>query len=323
MDLFGLKARRERKQIEQDLETARQLATRRAEEDAVIRIKLEKFAKNDNFPTRGVSTLHYAPDHSIALASTATISYSEKSHSLSAAGQSHDYISRQKFESIASAAQNYGSKIMAGQGSSWHRFGDDLLNVGALRWMEYDAKYKRIKFDGRSIENVEREQFERAAKDYAKLGAMATGGKVSSVMRVGDELVNLNALGRHHYDAQYKRLYGYDYQLAITPRQWQRVQIRQQRYDRAINTTLTARTQMLAQFGSAQAAATAATSFDTSNPGIDNTALLATAAVTAMIMSGGAEASPVAPFTSGGGGDFGGGGATGSYCDPGPTCAPN
>ena len=94
---------------------------------------------------------------------------------------------------LPQAAQDYGQKIMAGKGSTWHRFGDELLNVAALRWMEYKSDERAIKFDNGSIPDVSRRQFEDAARDFNAAGALATGGKVSSVMRFKDELLNLNA----------------------------------------------------------------------------------------------------------------------------------
>ncbi len=89
---------------------------------------------------------------------------------------------------------------MAGKGSTWHRFGDELLNVAALRWMEYMSDDRAIEFDNGSISDVPRRQFEDAARDFNAAGALATGGKVSSVMRIKDELFNLNALGHHWYE---------------------------------------------------------------------------------------------------------------------------
>ena len=217
---------------------------------------------------------------------------------------------------LPQAAQDYGQKIMAGKGSTWHRFGDELLNVAALRWMEYKSDERAIKFDNGSIPDVSRRQFEDAARDFNAAGALATGGKVSSVMRFKDELLNLNALGHHWYENG--RLRANHFGLDITPRQWQRVQVRQQRFDRAIDTALTTRTQIFAQFGSARALATTPSSLPTA----DNTSLLLASTALTTSMSTLAPSAPA--FSSGGGGDFGGAGASGSFaCDGGGvSCSP-
>lgn len=291
-------------------------ATERAQREAAEREQVAKRLANDQYPIQGISTIKFIKDAAIALASTANIWYDEKAHTLRTSNARDDNISREKFEGIATAAQNYGQKIMAGKGSTWHRFGDELLNVAALRWMEYKSDDRTIHFDNGSIADVSRRQFEDAAKDFNAAGALATGGKVSSVMRVKDDLVNLNALGHHWYENG--RLRANQFSLDITPRQWQRVQVRQQRFDRAIDTALTTRTQLFAQFGSAQALATTPSCM----PIVDSTSLLLASAALTTSMS---TLTPSAPaFSSGGGGDFGGAGASGSFaCDGGSvSCTP-
>lgn len=314
MDLFGFKARR----LRADMAAAAEAATQRAKREEKERRDQADMLAKDRHPTSGRATLQYSSESAIALSSTSIIWYDEKHKTLHTLGASDNNISRSKFETIADAAQSYGQKIMGGEGNTWHRFGDELLNVAALRWMKYRVNEQKLDIEGGTISGVTHTQFANAARDYVAVGALATGGKVSSIIQLKDELVNLNALGHHWYDG--KQLRATNFALTITPRDWERVKVRQARYDRSLDASLTSRAQMLAQYGAARALATSPSILSIASPGMD-TALSATTLMAASVT---ALAPTLPAFTSGGGGDFGGGGASGSFgCDGGAaSCTP-
>ncbi len=208
---------------------------RRAQAEQRQREKADAIAANDRHPVTGSSVIEFVPNSFLTLANTANIWYVDGSQELQLGNGIYDpHISREKFETIASVALAYGDKLMNGRGSSWHRIGDELVNLGALRWFIYDGS-DRMKFDNGQITGITRERFEQMAKDYTAYGALPTGGRVSSVIRAGDELVNLNTVGTlWHKDGALKAA---NYHLAMDAQQWDKTQKRLRLYNRAMDFT--------------------------------------------------------------------------------------